>query len=228
MSYNFLELTNGVCRRLNEVELTSSNFTTETGIYSDIRSYINNSVNRINRQSFEWPFNHVSYTETLVANQSNYAYQSDVKSVAFDTFRLKGDDALNVKSIKLENLDYEEYLEKYTDYEFNPSDYADTPRMVVRNRDLSYTVAPPPDQAYEVKYEYYTFPTNMTSWDDVPTIPEQFEWVIIEGAMYYAYMFRGAVEEAAVSNKLFEEGISDMRKLYINRTPYVRSTVVKS
>lgn len=228
MAHTYLELVNDVNKRLNEVPLTSSNFASATGYYADVKGYINSALNRINREEFEWPFNHVKYTETLVVDQNRYPYQSDAKSVAFDTFRVKGDVVLNVDTQKLRIIDYEEYLSNYADYEFNPTDYQDKPRYVIRNRDLSYTIAPPPDQAYQVVYEYYKLPINLENWDDVPTIPEQFRWVILEGAMYHAYMFRGALEEAAVSDKMFTDGIADMRKLYINRTEYVRSTVIRS
>jgi hypothetical protein len=226
--YNYLELVNDVNRRLNEVPLTSSNFASATGYYADVKGYVNSALNRINREEFEWPFNHHTFTQTMTVNQSKYPYQSDAKSVAFDTFRLKGDDTLNVTSKKLRIMDYEEYLNTYSDYEFNPADYADSPQYIIRNRDLSFTIAPPPDQLYEVVYEYYKLPIDLTDWDDVPTVPEQFRWVILEGAMYHAYMFRGAIEEAAVSNQLFQAGLKDMRKLYINRTEYARSTVIRS
>lgn len=225
MSYDYLGLVNDVNQRLNEVPLTSSNFSSATGFYADAKGYVNASMNRINRQEFEWPFNHVSYTETLIVNQSKYNYQSDAKSVAFDTFRLKRDDLLSVQSKRLKPLDYEEYLDNYTDYEFTPDDYAGPPEYVVRNRDLSFTLVPPPDQAYDVKYEYYKLPVDLTEWDDVPTIPEMFRWVILEGAMYHAYMFRGAIEEATVSSQLFDQGLKDMRKMYINRYEYVRSAM---
>ena len=77
-------------------------------------------------------------------------------------------------------------------------------------------------------YEYYRLPVDLTNWDDVPTVPEQFRWVILEGAMYHAYMFRGGIEEASVSNQLFQAGLKDMRKIYINRSEYARSTVIRS
>lgn len=226
--YNYLELVNDVNKRLNEVPLTSSNFASAGGYYADVKGYVNASLNRINREEFEWPFNHVTYTQTLVPDQLKYNYQADAKSVAFDTFRLKGSDTLNVNSRRLRIMDYEEYLNEYADYEFNPSDYHDSPQFVIRNRSLSYTLAPPPDQAYEVVYEYYRLPVDLQDWDDVPTVPEHFRWVILEGAMYHAYMFRGAVEEASISDKLFESGIKDMRRIYATRAEYARSTVVRS
>lgn len=228
LPYNYLELVNDVNKRLNEVPLTSGNFSSATGYAADVKSYVNASLNRINREEFEWPFNHASVTETLVVEQSKYSYPLDVKSVAFDTFRLKGDEALNANSGRLRVLDYEELLNKFPDYEFNPEDHKNAPQYVTRNRDLSFTISPPPDKTYDILYEYYRLPVDLVDWDDVPTLPEQFRWVVLEGALYYAYMFRGGVEEASLSNQLFRDGIKDMRKIYINRTEYARSTVIRS
>lgn len=225
---NFLSLVNDVNQRLNEVPLTSANFSGATGYYADVKSYVNSAINRINREEFEWPFNHVTKTQTLVVDQIKYPFESDAKSVAFDTFRLKGDETLNVTSRPLKTIDYEEVLQKYTDYEFNPSDYADKPQMVFRSRNASFGIIPPADQTYDVVYEYYKLPTDLVNWDDVPTVPENFKWIVLEGAMYYAYLFRGGIEEATVSNQLFQSGIKDMRKIYINRTEYARSTVIRS
>lgn len=228
MAYDFLTLVNEINRRVNEVPLTEAAFNSATGYYADIKGYVNSALNRINREEFEWPFNHTTVTQLLTVNQSKYAYPVDAKSVAFDTFRLKGDSVLNVESRKLRILDYEEYRATYADQEFNPSDHANDPRYIVRSRDLSFYVSPPPDQAYSVLYEYYKFPEDLVEWYEVPTIPAQFKWVITEGAMYHAYMFRGGLEEATISNELFKTGLKDMRKIYINRTEYARSTVIRS
>ena len=225
---NFLSLVNDVNQRLNEVPLTSSNFAGATGYYADSKGYINSAINRINREEFEWPFNHETKTQTLVVNQIKYPYEANAKSVAFDTFRLKGDVALNTESRHLQVVDYEEYLHKYTDHEFHPEDYTDSPKGVFRARNLSFGVIPPPDQAYDVVYEYYKLPADLSNWDDEPSIPEQFRWVILEGAMHHAYMFRGGLDEAALADRLFTAGIKDMRKLYINRTEYARSTIIRS
>lgn len=228
MAYNFLELVNDVNKRLNEVPLTSANFAGATGYYADIKGYVNSALNRINREQFEWPFNHATYTETLVIDQTKYPYQSDAKSIAFDTFVLRNDGVNAEESRRLGVMDYEDYLSRFADYEFAPEMHHDSPRFVVKNRDLSYTIVPPPDKTYDVRYEYYRFPIDLENWDDVPTVPEQFRWVILEGAMYHAYTFRGGLEEAAAANQLFVAGMKDMRTLYINRYEYARSTIVRS
>jgi len=224
--YNFLELTNNVAKRLNEVPLTSTNFADAVGFQADIKSYINQTLTRINMQEFEWPFNHETVDLVLTPDQVKYPYPVDAKTVAFDTFILKGDVALNVESRKLDILDYEEHLKETIDLEINPSDYATKPRWVFRGRDTTFGIIPAPDQTYTVRYEYYVLPTELQDWDDVPRVPEHFKWVIQEGAMYYAYMFRGDVEAANFANNLFMQGMKDMRKLFLNRYEYVRSSMI--
>lgn len=226
--YNFLGLVNDVNKRLNEVELTSANFAAATGYYADAKNYVNISLSNINNHEFEWPFNFVAQVDNLVINQTRYPFPTDAKSIAFDTFRIKGDTSLNVKTARLTVLDYEEFLDHYADQEFNPDDHADTPRMVFRCRNQEYGIVPCPDQAYELHYDYYSLPPNLENWDDVPTVPEQFKWVINEGAMSYAYTFRGDLESAAQAAQNFKEALKDMRKIYINRTEYVRSSVIRS
>jgi len=225
MALQYLSLTNDVLQRLNEVPLTSGNFSSAIGVYADVKNAVNSALNKVNRQAFEWPFNHNTYTETLVVDQVKYPYQNDTKSVSFDTFRLKGSVALNTQSQKLEVLDYEEYLERFSDYEVFPEEHHSKPKFVVRNRDLSYTIVPPPDQEYEVKYEYYSFPEDLINWDDETNLPNSFRWTLLEGALYHTFMFRGDIEGAAAADKLFREGIENLRTLYINRYEYVRSAI---
>ena len=50
-------------------------------------------------------------------------------------------------------------------------------------------------------------PVDLVDATDVPTIPERFRHVIIDGGMYYAYMFRDNIEMAGMSQNKFENGI---------------------
>ena len=122
MAYDFLGLVNEVNRRLNEVELTSSNFATATGYYSTAKDAVNSSVRHINHEEFEWPWNHVEEEDTLTVGTTRYGYPYDVKTINMDSFRIKHNDTLNVNTTKLKNLAYQEYLDKYVDYEYNTSD----------------------------------------------------------------------------------------------------------
>tara|TARA_R110000822_G_scaffold56928_2_gene143594 strand:- start:7058 stop:7771 length:714 start_codon:yes stop_codon:yes gene_type:complete len=226
MAYDFLGLVNEVNRRLNEVELTSSNFATATGYYSTAKDAVNSSVRHINHEEFEWPWNHVEEEDTLTVGTTRYGYPYDVKTINMDSFRIKHNDTLNVNTTKLKNLAYQEYLDKYVDYEYNTSDNIQAiPRYIVRAPSQEFITVPTPNKAYELVYEYYRNPVDLELHGDVPSMPQEFKHIIVDGAMYYAYTFRGDLQAAQLSEQKLAMGIKQMRSLYINRYDYVRSTV---
>lgn len=229
MAYNFLGLVNEVNRRLNEVELSSSNFATATGFYSAAKDAVNSSIRHINHEEFNWPWNHVEEEDTLSAGVTRYGYPYDAKTIDMDTFRIKRDAALNTNTVKLKTLDYKEYLDKYLDYEYNSNtDMRSTPRYVVRAPSQEFILVPTPDKDYELVYEYYRNPVDLELYDDVPNIPVEFRHIIVDGAMFYAYQFRSDTQASQISQAKFQEGIKYMRTLYINQYDYVRSTVIDS
>lgn len=226
MAYDFLGLVNDVNKKLNEVNLTSVNFADAGGFYSDVKNAVNNSIRQINTQEFNWPFNHVTKNLVLTPEVVRYEYEADTKSVSFNTFRIRGSDALQNNTTGLFPIDYEEYLEKFSDMEYRPSNYKSIPRNVFRTPELKFGIFPPPDKAYTLDYEYYRLPVELEDWDDVPTIPSMFRYVIFSGAMIEGYLFRGDKEASAMSARNFENGIDDMRKILINRLEYARSTQI--
>lgn len=228
-TYNFLGLVNDVNRRLNEVELTQGTFANAIGYYASVKDSVNSSIRYINQSQFEWPFNHVEAEDELTEGQVRYAFPSDMKTPDLETFRIKRNETFNNETRKLRLISYEEYLEKYVDDEYNEGNTSirGLPQYFFRTPNMEYGVIPPPDNAYELVYEYYRLPVDLENYDDVPTIPEQFRHVIVDGAMYYTYQFRGDLETAGLSLQKFREGIKDMRTIYINRYEYVRSSVIE-
>jgi hypothetical protein len=226
LAYNYLQLVNDINARVNEVPLTSSNFASATGFYSDAKQAVNLALKDINLQEFEWPFNHVTKTLVLTVDQVRYPYEADCKSVAYDTFRIEADTSLNNRTVSLFPLDYEDYLQKYSDMEFKPTQYHGVPKNVFRTRELQFGVIPAPDKAYTLEYEYYSLPEELEDWDDVPTIPSTFKHVLHNGSMYYAYTFRGDGELALASLEIFNRQLKSMRKVFINRTEYARTSYI--
>lgn len=226
MAYNYLGLVNDINRRLNEVELTSSNFASAVGYYALAKDAVNSSIRYINQEQFEWPFNHDTVEEPLDIGVVRYLTPYDTKTVDWDTFRIKRGDTNETRKLQL--ISYEEYLDKYVDYEYNSNNSIQgLPRYIVRTPSQEYAVVPPPDKEYEIVYEYYRLPVDLQNATDVPSVPEQFRHVVVDGSMYYTYQFRGDTENAAISLQKFNEGIDNMRTLYINRYEYVRSTVIE-
>jgi hypothetical protein len=228
MAYDYIGLVNDVNRRLNEVELTSANFATATGEYGMIKDAVNSSIRYINQHEYEWPFNHVTEEDTLTAGIVRYAFPADAKTIDFDSFRIKRNDTLGNDTKKLKILSYEEYLENYVDSEYNTSTGARAmPDYVFRSPSSEYGFVRNPDKAYDIVYEYYRLPVDLINSTDVPSIPEQFRYIIVDGAMHYAYLFRGETQEAQVAQVKYLDEIKSMRSLYVNRYDYIRSTAIQ-
>ena len=229
MAYNYLDLVNEVNRRLNEVELTSANFSSAVGFYAHNKDAVNAAIRDINHTHYEWPFNHVLAEETLTAGTIRYAFPSDANTIDFDTFRIEENATFGNATVKLTILSYEDYLSRYIDHEYTTdSSKREVPSYVFHAPSLEYGVVPSPNNAYTIFYEYYRVPVDLSSYSDVPSVPERFRHVIIDGAMAYAYLFRSNEQSAVMSKNKFEEGIKRMRSMLVNRYSYVRSGMINT
>jgi len=227
MAYNFLGLVNEVNRRFNEVELSSSNFTNAKGFYSTAKDSVNASIRDINQTHYEWPFNHVTEEETLSSGVSRYDIPTDASTVDYDSFRIKENTTFGNETVKLQPITYEDYLHRYVDQEYtSETDRLSVPKYVVQAPSQEFIVVPSPDNAYELVYEYYRISVDMENATDVPYIPERFKHIIVDGAMYHAYMFRSNEQSASMAKAKFEEGIKRMRTMLINRYIYMTSTFI--
>lgn len=227
MAYNFLGLVNDVNRRLNEVELTDLNFATAVGFYGQCKDAVNAAIMDIQQQQFEWPFNYVSQDETLTAGVTRYAFPMDMRTIDMDSFRIKFNESLDSDTIKLKVISYDDYLQNHVDQEYNTdTSLQGPPQYVFRAPGMEFGLVPAPDKAYQIVYEYYRTNASLINATDVPIIPEVYRHVIIEGAMYYAYMFRSNEQAAVIAKDKFEKGIKNMRTILINRYEYVRSTAI--
>ena len=223
MAYDFLGLVNDVNKRLNEVELTSGNFAATTGYYSFVKEAINSSIRHINQEEYEWPWNHREEEVTLTAGVSKYSYPLDAKTINMNTFRIKRNSTFGNATVKLKILPYEEYLDKYVDNEYNSAaSIRNTPEYIVRTPSRELILVPTPDQEYELVYEYFQLGYDLELHNDVPTLPEQYRNVIVDGAMYYVYQFRSDTQMASLSQQRYEDGIKYLRSQHINRTNYIR------
>jgi len=76
MAETYLTLTNKVISRLNEVELTSANFTSARGIQVQCQNAVNEAIRYINQREYNYPFNHATATQTLTAGTVKYTVPS--------------------------------------------------------------------------------------------------------------------------------------------------------
>ena len=100
------------------------------------------------------------------------------------------------------------------------------PSHIVRTLDNNFILYPFPNRAYTLKFDYFTFPSDLSAHDDTTTIPDRFAPVIIDGATSYAYQYRGEIEQYQLNFARFEQGIKNIQTLLVNKYEYVRSTVI--
>ena len=111
MALTFLSLSNSVITRMNEVELTSSNFTSSRGVQTQCKNAVNEAIRYINQREFGYSFNHATNTETLVPGKVRYTLPTSTKSVDYNTARIKRSTTLNASGSNLGSLNYNEYIQ---------------------------------------------------------------------------------------------------------------------
>lgn len=222
MSSTFLSLTNKVLGRVNEVALTSATFAAATGFHSQAKQFVLDSIRKINQDQREWPFNHTSTTQLLVADQATYSLPSDYKIVDWETFFLQPDTSLDAPARPLALMNYDEWFRrrKTSDDSLDTGD-GGVPEVVYRTRDDKFGLSTIPDAAYTVEYEYWATPVDLTLHSSTTNIPSAYDHIIVEGAMWHVYMFRSNYESASMSKKEFDKGLIHMRSLLIERDTYV-------
>ena len=257
MAESYLTLTNKVLARLNEVQLTSSNFSNARGIQVQAQNAINESVRYINQKEFQYPFNHSTKTETLVPGTVRYTIPTTAKTVDYNTFRLVKDSDLGSSGGRLYVINYNEYINSYitqedeittTNLDGSLTDSATTitvnsttgfdstgtifigneqitytgtssttftgatrgansttaaahsddtqvaqfenggvPQYVARTPDNNFLLYPFPTKGFSLKYDFFSFPTDMSAHSDTTTIPDRFAAVIVDGATAFVY-----------------------------------------
>jgi len=296
MSGTYLSLTNSVIARLNEVQLTSANFSSARGIQVQAQNAVNESVRYINQREFNYPFNHATETKTLTAGVVRYSLPTSTKTVDYNTFRIVKDSDLGNSGGRLAILDYNDYVNSYitqedeinsttaaeaidaseteidltsaTGFDSSGTVFIDNeeitytgistntltgctrgansttaashdngvtvtqftrgglPRYIVRSKDNNYLLFPFPDKSYSLKFDYYTFPSDLSAHDDTTSIPARFDPVIIDGATAFVYQYRGETQQYQLNFARFEQGIKNMQTLLVNKFDYVRSTFI--
>jgi len=84
----YLQLTNFVLNELNEVELTSSNFSSSRGVQTSAKNFINKAINDLYMAEVEWPWLHTDGTQVAITGQQEYDFPAAFRKANFDSFRI--------------------------------------------------------------------------------------------------------------------------------------------
>jgi len=227
MATTFITLVNDTLRRLNEVEVITDDFSSVIGFRAQVKDAVNSSIQEISQREFEFPFNYTAGSLTLVAGTAQYSLPTSFKVADWDTFRIAKDDDIGSSATRIKQINYDTFIKRFYVRDGNAGSLdRDTPVYIYRTLDNKAGFTPIPDLAYTVNYNYFAYTDDLDASTDEMSVPDQFKHVVVDGAMYHAYMFRDNSQQAALSKQKFDQGIDHMRTLLINRFTDLRDTRV--
>ena len=245
MATTYLELTNQALRELNEIPLTSANFSGAVGLQQFVKDSINKSIFDIANEEPQLPFFSAgvsggtdpfygNVTVATVAGQRWYTLKAGSSDITTDYASIDWDDFLittvNVsgesapfvsKGLKYITLD--EWTRYYRDQE--NLDDADTqargePVRVYRSPDnRKFGLSPIPDKVYNVHFYAYEKPTALSAHGDTIAFPDQYSNVITARTRYYVWQFKDSPQQAAFALEDFKKGMRNMKKNLLNPQP---------
>jgi len=225
MATSYLDLCNLVLRRLNEVEIASADFSSAIGVQALVKDAVKMSLAKINTMEFEWPWNAAEETDTLIVGTEEYSWPSALKSVDWNSFQIQKDDSLGTGFKALKFIERDDWYDKHRDDDdTSGSSGRACPSQVFPSHGSGYGVTPSPDKAYSLKFRYYLTFTDIENATDTTRLPESYDYVLVDGALYQMYMFKDNVESAQIALLSFERGVKDIQGLYINNYHSVRDT----
>jgi len=223
----FISLTNELLRRMGEVVLDSTEFAGARNIQALAKNAINSSIRELMHGAQEWPFALTTYTQTMTAGTGTYSFPADLSSVDWESFYLKQLTAANNDPSRLSVLTYVDHLDNYRPNEdMTGVGGRGVPVAVYQTQEAKFGVTPKPDQAYEIEYKYWSFPAALSADTDVAIIPDRFNGVLLDGAMFNMLMFRSNEQGATIFKEKFDLGIRTMRRLLLDEPLYMRSTMI--
>jgi hypothetical protein len=226
----YVSLVNELLRRMNEVtlDIAGDGFDTVRNVQALAKDAVNSSVRLILKDGQEWPFLKTTYTQTLTPGTRLYNFPSDYSSTDWNTFYIKQLSSKSNAPRNLKVITYEDYIQNYRSID----DTGDTvngdssPSVVYQTYGSAFGVTPVPDAAYEIEYVYWSYPDDMTVYNDVCIIPDRFKHVLIDGAMMFMMRFRSNEQSASMHQNNFDDGIKSMRRVLMDDAIEIRSTAV--
>lgn len=225
MPSNYIDLTNELLRRLNEVEIAQADFGATRGVQALAKDSIKASISKINQAEYEWPFNAAEHTQTLSVGQEEYSWPTYFKVADWNSFQLQKDANLGINHTTLQFISRDEWYKSYHDKDDDAGvTGTSVPIYVFPGHGNGYGVSPSPDKAYGLKFRYYMTNVDLVAYNDESRIPNPYNNVIIDGALYHMYMFRDNPEAAGVSAQLFQQGLKEMQGILINKYQSITDT----
>ena len=245
MATTFLELTNELLRELNEVVLTSSNFSAAVGIQAHAKDCINRAYLDIVNEEPQWPFLATGESGTTDPMYGNVSVETTAATRWYELKAASSSAVNDYGSIDWNNFyvttvgvsgETAPYVsrnlnfittEKWKDFRRTQenSDDADqatggTPKFVIRSPDSrKFGLSPIPDKAYKVWFFAYDLPTQLDAHGDAVVFPDMYKTVLLSKARYYTHQFKDNPQMAVFALDDYKKGLKSMRENLLHPTP---------
>jgi hypothetical protein len=245
MATTYLELTNEVLRELNEIPLTSANFTSAVGLQQFVKDSINKSIFDIANEEPQLPFLAVGesgetdpfYGNVTVASvagtrwyelkASSSSLKDDYASIDWDDFYLttinvSGETAPFV-SKGLGFLSLADWKRYYRDSEnvddADAQSYGEPSRVIKSPDGRKFGLSPIPDKVYNIHFYAFDKPTKLSAHGDTVVFPEQYTNIITARTRYYIWQFKESPQQAAFAMDDYKKAMRTMKSNLVNPTP---------
>ena len=242
----YLNLTNELLREMNEVVLTSSDFSSAVGIQQHAKDEINRAYLYIVNEEPQWPFLATGesgatdpmydnvYVETT-ANTRWYELKAASSSITADYSYVDWDNfLLTTVGVSGESAPYvAQNLRFVTKEEWKDNfrlsenkDDADAanggePRRIIRSPDArKFGLSPIPDKVYRVWFYAYDLPTELDAHGDATVFPDLYKPVLLARARYYIHQFKESPQSAAFALEDYKRGLKLMKSNLLEPVPY--------
>jgi len=223
----YMELTNRLLRRVNDVEITESDFLSVRGVQATAKDCILDTVREINSSKIDWTFNAVEHCQTLDIGVEEYSWPAQFTSADWDSFQIEADEDLGVQHRTLQDIAREQWYKNSRDRDYDSSfDGRGIPSFVFPAHGQGWGVSPSPDQPYHITYRYYKNPTDLVAYNDDVTIPSRFDYVIMAGALYHMNLFKENPDGAQLAKQKYDSGIRDMVNVFLPNPSRIYDTRV--
>lgn len=254
MSATYLELTNVLLRELNEVPLTTANFSDAIGIQAHVKDCVNRAYIDIINEEPTWPFLAVAVSGTVDPMYGNVKVETtegqrwyllksgstssttdygfiDWASFYITTIGVTGETApYTSKTLRyITTEEWKDYYRNSENIDDAESQNYGTPRSVIRSPDnRKFGLSPIPDKKYAVWFYAYVLPTELSAYSDKIVIPITYKNVLLARARYFILQFKESIQPAALALDEYKRSLRLMRSQLLRPAPeYMKDTRVR-
>ena len=245
MAITFLTLANEILREINEVELTSSSFSSSVGIQTHVKDVINRAYFDIVNEEPQWPFLAAdesgatdlmygnAYVETVAGTRwyelkpASSSITTDYSYIDWDHFLLTtvgvpGESAPHtIRNIKFTTIEeWKDFFRVSQNQDASDTQQYGVPSRVIRSPDSrKFGLSPIPDKVYRIWFYAYVQPTALSAYSDVLVFPDSYSSVLLNRSRYYVHQFKDNSQGAAFSNDDYKKGLKNMKLVLMGPTP---------